>query len=161
MQVNLINQSELEALCLTTPALNELKAQVINQLNGIEDPLRRYATARCLKNVFEEAASDTNASAVDYCLTHNIGLDNVMFKQDGLSFILDYECEYNWDNNDFDEDGNSLGYKKAFREFQSAKKLLAKWTGKLARAKKDIEVTHPKMAPVNPRWTMKFLIKET
>lgn len=156
----LIDQKELSSLCLTTPALNELTAQVINQLNGITNPLLRYATARSLKNVFEKSASDANAAAVDFCQTHNIGLDNVMFQNLGLKYVLEYKCDYRWGNNDTDKKNMPAGFKKAFAEVMRLQKELDDAKHDLSVAKEKIELAHPKMEPVNPRWVLKFLIRD-
>ena len=160
MQTKLINQEELATLRLTTPALEELTAQVINQLNGIADPLVRYATARFLRSVFEQATEDTNAAAVDYCLTQNIGSDGNMFEHEGLRFINEYKCDYNWGDNDTDEFGDPAGYNESKRKVSFYDKQLKLYKVKLNAAKLLIETAHPKMQPVNARWTMKFLIRE-
>ena len=156
----LINQEELATLCLTTPALEELTAQVITQLNGIADPLVRYATARFLRSVFEQATEDTNAAAVDYCLTHNIGSDGNMFEHEGLRFINEYKCDYNWGDNDTNQDGDPAGYNESKRKVAFYDKQVKTYKLKLNAAKLLIETAHPKMQPVNARWTMKFLIRE-
>ena len=160
MQTKLINQEELATLCLNTPALEELTAQVINQLNGIADPLVRYATARFLRSVFEQATEDTNAAAVDYCLTQNIGSDGNMFEHEGLRFINEYKCDYNWGDNDTNELGDPAGYRLAVKNVQMAQKQLDAYKKRLDAAKDVIELAHPKMEPVNPKWVFKFYRKE-
>ena len=156
----LINENELRSMCLTTPAMEELTAQVINQLKSIADPLVRYATARSLRAVFEQATVDANAAAVDHCLTNNIGLDNEHFKHEGLEFSLDYRCDYNWGDNDTDQEGDPAGYKLAVKSVQMAQKQLDAYKKRLDAAKDVIELAHPKMEPVNPKWVFKFYRKE-
>ena len=156
----LINQNELEHLDLHTPSRDNLCAEVINQLNAIADPIRRYATARMLKSVFDKASEDTNAAAVAFCLENGIGLDNQMFVHDGLSFVFEYKCDYKWGDNDTDENGLPLGYNDSKRMIAQLEKQLDVYKKRLNSAKATIELVHPKMEPQNPRWTMKFYMKE-
>ena len=157
MQIEL---KDLTAAQLNRPALEELTAQVINQLNAIADPLVRYAVARTLFGVFDMAKSDAAAAAVDHCLVHEIGLDNEHFTHDGLEFNMDYHCDYNYGDNDTDEDGDPAGYKEASRKLKDLDKQVKSYKKKLSAAKDLIELAHPNMQPINPEWTIKFYMKE-
>ena len=155
----LINQSELETLCLNRPATDELTAQVINQLNGIADPLVRYATARTLKSVFDKATENCGAAAVDYCLEHNIGGDCKQFPHENLTFSLDYKCDYDYASNDTDGE-KPVGYKEAHLDIVYYQKCLKIAKDKEKTAKETIELLHPNMVPRDPSWTIKFYMKE-
>lgn len=160
----LINEEELRTLSLTKPALDELTAQVINQLKTIDDPLVRYATANALKKVFEAVTSDAGAAAVAFCHEHNLGQDNTLFEHKGLSFILDYRCTYRYADNDFktDQYGNvlAIGFKSAEKAYAECMKVADVYKAKIKAAKAEIELEHPQMEPVNPTWIIKFLMKE-
>ena len=156
----LINQEELQTLCLNRKATEELTAQVINQLNGITDPLVRYATARTLKAVFDKATEEAGAAAVDYCLTTATGTDSNHFEHEGLTFSLDYRCDFDYAANDTDENGEPAGYKTAKRNVDGYQKSLDAWKAKMKAAKQTIELAHPRMTPIEPKWTMKFYCKE-
>ena len=159
--LNLINEEALKTLCLNRPATDELTAQVINNLKAITDPLVRYATARTLKTVFDAATEDAGAAAVAHCLEHQIGMDGAHFQHDGLTFSLDYKCEFDYPANDTDREGNPAGYRIALAQVKSDEKQLAISKRDLKNAKDKIELAHPRMAPINPKWTMKYYQKET
>lgn len=156
----LINQDELKTLCLTTPEHEKLTAQVINQLNGISDPVLRYATANALLKVFQTATAECGAAAVGACLEHQVGMDNKQFVHKGLTFSVDYKCEYDYYNNDFFKDGTPIGYRAAMKQIELLKKQLSIAEKERKAAEEKIELVHPQMQPINPRWTMKFYMKE-
>ena len=156
----LINTNELQTLCLNKKAHEELTAQVINQLNEIADPLVRYAAANSLKKLFETATREAGAAAVAYCHEHQIGLDNTQFRHEGLTFSLDYKCDFDYAANDTNDKKEPAGYKTARAEILYYEKRLAAEKKNLEAAKAVIELAHPKMEPINPTWTMKFYMKE-
>ncbi len=116
--------------------------------------------ARTLKAVFDAATSEAGAAAVAYCLEHEKGLDREHFLHEGLTFSLDYKCDYKYADNDTDSHDKPAGYKEAKRTLEAAKKTVDVWKAKLKAAEKVIVLAHPNMAPVNPTWTMKYYCKE-
>lgn len=152
----LINENELQTLCLSVNALDDLAAQVINQFNGISDPLVRYATARSLQAVIDQVVADTSKSAEYYCLQHNLGSDGKQFTHAGLSFSLQKVCDYNYAANDKDENGKPYGYGPALRAMEQAKKQYQIEKKLVDAIKGRIVLTHPKMAPTSVKTTVKF-----
>ena len=160
----LITQSELETLCLTKTAQDELAAQVINQLNGITDPLVRYATANALLNVMTLAASNAGAAAEAFCEQHDIGTDGKQFQHEGLTFSRQFIFDYNYADNDWKTDDTgkrlTIGYKDALRTLNDLK-AKAKGQEKILKGKKaEIELAHPNMLPNVVRVTVKYHAKE-
>ena len=163
----LINQTELQTLCLKEEAVQDLAAQVINQLNEIANPIRRYGIANSLMQVFLNACENTGQAAEAFCEKFDIGNDGKHFGYEGSSFNRNFRFTYNYAGNDYymDEDGNirELGWKKANAEYQAALE-------KTARAQKDfraalkqlrlveqnVQNEHPNMVPEVVRITFNF-----
>lgn len=163
----LINQSELQTLCLKSSAVDDLAAQVINQLNTITDPILRYATANALKRVFEEACKNTGQAAEAFCEKADIGIDGKHFNYKGLCFNRNFEFTCNYAGNDFKklDDGTeeSLGYYEAMQDLHDAERQLeiadlnVKGRKAVVESKKrEIEYHHPNMKPEVVKITFKF-----
>lgn len=163
----LINQEELQTLCLKESAVEELAAQVINQLNAVDDPLIRYATANALRRVFEEACANTGQAAEAFCEKGDIGSDGKHFNYQGLCFNRNFEYTYNYAGNDFKKLDNgeeeSLGYYEALQDLREAERKLAieelNVKGRkavLESKKREIEYYHPNMKPDVVKITFKF-----
>lgn len=163
----LINQSELQTLCLKESAVQDLAAQVINQLNTVTDPILRYATANALKRVFEEACKNTGQAAEAFCEQHNIGNDGKHFNYAGLCFNRNFEFTYNYAGNDFkkNDDGTvePLGYNEAMQDLHDAERqreiadLNVKGRKAVVESKKrEIEYHHPNMKPEVVKIKFKF-----
>ena len=160
----LINQSELETLCLTKKAQEDYAAQVINQLNSEKlSPLRRYATARVLLRVLELVCEETGAAAEFYCEQTNIGTDGKHFDEDEMEFSRQFIMDHNYaDNDSYKPEGSdtyvsfvpSFGYLE--REITRLKKLYEVAKQNLKARKEAIELEHPNMVPNLVRVTLKF-----
>ena len=164
----LINQEELQTLCLKQSAIEELAAQVINQLNGIVDPILRYATANALKQVFEEACANTGQAAEAFCEKADIGTKGKHFNYEGLCFNRQFQFDYNYAGNDYKKLDNgeeeSLGYHEAMQDLRDAERqletvqLLVKGRKAVVESKKrEIEYYHPNMVPEVVRINFRFI----
>lgn len=164
----LINQSELQTMCLKESAVQDLAAQVINQLNGIADPILRYATANALKQVFEEACKNTGQAAEAFCEKADIGNDGKHFNYKSLCFNRNLEYDYNYAGNDYYEDANGeripCGYKqalasynKAIDKYRDAKADVVRAKLRLDAAKAIVLREHPNMVPEVVRIIFRFI----
>lgn len=164
----LINQEELQTMCLKESAVEDLAAQVINQLNGIADPIIRYATANALRRVFEEACANTGQAAEAFCEKFDIGTDGKHFNYEGLCFNRQFQFDYNYAGNDFkkldDGEEESLGYHEAMQDLRDAERqleavqLLVKGRKSVVESKKrEIEYHHPNMVPEVVRINFRFI----
>ena len=160
----LINQNELETLCLDPKALDDLSAQVINQLNsGKLSPLRRYATARSLLRVFETVCSETGAAGEYFCEQEDVGTDGKHFCEDEMEFSRQFVMDYNYSDNDsYKPEGSDtyIPYVPTFsyleREVVRTKKLHEVAKQNLKARKTAIELEHPNMVPNLARVVLKF-----
>lgn len=164
----LINQEELQTMCLKQSAVEDLAAQVINQLNGIADPIIRYATANALKRVFEEACANTGQAAEAFCEKCDIGNDGKHFNYAGLCFNRNFEYDYNYAGNDYYEDEtgeeHSCGYRQAKKmydfaveKYEAAKREKARMKDQLDAAKKTVLRFHPNMVPEVVKIVFRFI----
>jgi len=152
----LINQKELETLCLTTNAINELGIQVFNQFQGIEDPLVRYAIARVLNNVLEDVRKRLAMQAETFCEDNEIGTSGKDFVHEGLWFNRQFNLSYDYAHNDTDEEGNPLYYTKAVATRDKAKKSYDLSKAVVKNMEKIIELAHPNMKPTVESVVLKF-----
>lgn len=164
----LINQSELQTLCLKQSAVDDLAAQVINQLNGIADPILRYATANTLKQVFEEACKNTGQAAEAFCEKADIGNDGKHFNYAGLCFNRNFEYDYNYAGNDYYEDEtgeeHSCGYRQAKKmydfaveKYEAAKREKERMKDQLDAVKRTVLRFHPNMVPEVVKIVFRFI----
>ena len=164
----LINQSELQTLCLKQSAVEDLAAQVINQLNGIADPIIRYATANALKRVFEEACANTGQAAEAFCEKFDIGNDGKHFNYAGLCFNRNFEYDYNYAGNDYYEDEtgeeHSCGYRQAKKmydlaveKYEAAKREKERMKDQLDAVKRTVLRFHPNMVPEVVKIVFRFI----
>ena len=113
----LINQQELETMCLNKKAFEDLKTQVRNQLKGITNPIRRYCTSRTFESLFTDLTKECSEEGAEFCRENGLGLDGKHFDYEGLSVALDYDCDLLYEDNDFDsKTGKPLGYREAQKE---------------------------------------------
>lgn len=150
----LINQQETISFPLNQRAVDDYTAQVINVLNGIVNPVERYAVARLLKNIFDQACENCGAAAEAYCETENIGSDGKEFELYSVTenpahkdiwLNRQFFLEYNYAANATDDKGKLIPYKKTLREIKYHDKQLKAKKSTLKGYKKQIKLAHPNM----------------
>ena len=152
----LINEQEIISFPLNQRAVNDYTAQVINTLNGITNPVERYAVARCLKEIFDKACANSGAAAETYCEEENIGSDGKEFelfevtKNPALKkvwlnrqFVLDHD----YAANATDINGETIPYRMVKRKIDDLKKQIEAQKKILKGYEAQIELAHPNMVP--------------
>ena len=152
----LLTEQEIISFPLNQRAVDDYTAQVINTLNGIENPVERYVVARLLKKIFDQACDNCGAAAEAYCEKENIGSDGKEFElysvtenpaHKGVWTIRQFDMDYNYAANDTDEYGNKLNYNKALADVITKKQQLETAKTYVRYLKKKIELAHPNMVP--------------
>lgn len=152
----LINQQETTSFSLNQRAVDDYTAQVINILNGIVNPVERYAVARCLKNIFDKACENCGAAAEAYCETENIGSDGKEFElypitgnpaHKNVWLVRQFILDYNYAANATGFDGEVIPYKETIREIEDLNDRLEAKKKLLNSYKTQIKLTHPNMVP--------------
>ena len=161
----LIDQQEILSFPLNQRAVDDYTAQVINTLNGIINPVERYAVARCLKNIFDKACENCGAASEAFCEQENIGSDGKEFElysvtknpaHKGVWLSRQFTMDHNYAANDTDEQGNKLNYNKALADVINKKEELETAKAYVRYLKKKIELAHPNMVPNVVRVVMKL-----
>ena len=152
----LINQEEIISFPLNKRAVDDYTAQVINTLNGIENPVERYAVARCLKTIFDKACENCGDAAEAYCEKENIGSDGKEFElypvtknpaHKGVWTIRQFDMDYNYAANATDIKGEPIPYKETLREIEYYDDQLKANKKILKNYKELIKLAHPNMLP--------------
>lgn len=152
----LINQEEIISFPLNKRAVDDYTAQVINTLNGIVNPVERYAVARCLKDIFEEACRNCGASAETYCEEENIGSDGKEFELFEVTenpahkkvwLNRQFDMEYNYAANATDEEGDPVDYTASVQRLARTQRTLKARRAIVNANKELIEAAHPNMVP--------------
>ena len=152
----LINQQETTSFSLNQRAVNDYTAQVINILNGIVNPVERYAVARCLKNIFDKACENCGVAAEAYCEKEDIGSDGKEFelysvtekkKKKNVWLIRQFDMDYNYAANATNVKGKRIPYKETLQEIEYHDKELKANKKILKGFKEQIKLAHPNMVP--------------
>ena len=143
----LLNEQEIQGFCLKQSVVDDYTAQVINTLNSIDDPIRRYGVSRSLLDIVTIATKEVGAAMEAHCEKQNIGWDGCDFEHDGCTYRRNFDIEYNYADNATDEEGNPIPYTESCKAVEAAKRALnAKRT--IQKAFKElIENAHPNMKP--------------
>lgn len=152
----LINQQETTSFSLNQRAVNDYTAQVINILNGIVNPVERYAVARCLKNIFDKACENCGVAAEAYCETENIGSDGKEFElysvtenpaHKNIWLVRQFILDYNYAANATDIDGEDIPYDETVQVIEILNKKVQDQKKLLKCFEEQIKLTHPNMVP--------------
>ena len=152
----LINQQETTSFSLNQRAVNDYTAQVINILNGIVNPVERYAVARCLKNIFDKACENCGVAAEAYCEKEDIGSDGKEFELYSVTenpahknvwLIRQFDMDYNYAANATNVKGKRIPYKETLQEIEYHDKELKANKKILKGYKEQIKLAHPNMVP--------------
>lgn len=152
----LINQQEIISFPLNQRAVDDYTAQVINTLNGIVNPVERYAVARLLKNIFDQACENCGASAETYSEVENIGSDGKEFElfevtknpaHKGIWLIRQFNLEYNYAANATDICGETIPYNMVKRKIDDLEKQIKAQKKILKGYEAQIKLAHPNMVP--------------
>ena len=152
----LINQQETISFLLNQRAVDERTAQVINILNGIVNPVERYAVARCLKNIFDKACENCGVAAEAYCEKEDIGSDGKEFELYSVTenpahknvwLIRQFDMDYNYAANATNVKGKRIPYKETLQEIEYHDKELKANKKILKGYKEKIKLAHPNMVP--------------
>ena len=152
----LINQQETTSFSLNQRAVNDYTAQVINILNGIVNPVERYAVARCLKNIFDKACENCGVAAEAYCEKEDIGSDGKEFELYSVTenpahknvwLIRQFDMDYNYAANATNVKGKRIPYKETLQEIEYHDKELKANKKILKGYKEKIKLAHPNMVP--------------
>ena len=143
----LLNEQESTGLCLKKSVVADYTAQVINTLNGITDPIRRYGVARVLLNIFTDACKEVGAAAEAFCEKENIGWDGCDFKHDGCVYRRKFDIDYNYAANATDIYGAPVSYAEDKKAVEQAEIDLKAKKAKLKADEIIIETAHPNMKP--------------
>ncbi len=122
----LLTEQEIISFPLNQRAVDDYTAQVINTLNGIENPVERYVVARLLKKIFDKACEECGAAAEAYCEKEN---------------------DYNYAANATNVKGKRIPYKETLREIQYYDDQLKANKKILKGFKEQIKLAHPNMVP--------------
>lgn len=137
---------EIDAKSITPAVLEELKAQVNEQLKAEKDPLLRYVVAHSLVDAAEFAANQSGAAAEAFCEKHGIGWDGKDFYHKGYWFNRQFSwTEPNYADNATDKHGIKLDYKGAVSTLEKCKFDLADAKKALKDMKGKIWEAHPNM----------------
>lgn len=152
----LINQQEITSFPLNQRAVDDFTAQVINTLNGIENPVERYVVARLLKKIFDQACEDCGAAAEAYCEKENIGSDGKEFElyavtknpaHKGVWLNRQFNLDHNYAANATDIDGETIPYNMVKRKIDDLKRQIEAQKKILKGYEAQIELAHPNMVP--------------
>lgn len=152
----LLNEQETGLFPLNKRAVKDYTAQVINVFNGIENPCERYAVARCMKNIFDQAVEEVGASMEAYCEKENIGSDGMEFNladvtqnpaHEGVMLIRQFNMEYNYAANATDEEGDPVDYTASLQRLERTQRTLKARRAIVNANKELIEAAHPNMKP--------------
>lgn len=152
----LINQQETTSFSLNQRAVDDYTAQVINILNGIVNPVERYAVARCLKNIFDQACENCGDAAEAYCEIENIGSDGKEFELYSVTenpahkkvwLNRQFDMDYNYAANATNVKGKRIPYKETLQEIKYHDKELKANKKILKGYKEKIKLAHPNMVP--------------
>ena len=152
----LLTEQEIISFPLNQRAVDDYTAQVINTLNGIENPVERYVVARLLKKIFDKACEDCGAAAEAYCEKENIGSDGKEFElysvtknpaHKGVWTIRQFDMDYNYAANATNVKGKRIPYKETLREIQYYDDQLKSNKKILKGYKEQIKLAHPNMVP--------------
>ena len=143
----LLNEQESTGLCLKKSVVADYTAQVINTLNGITDPIRRYGVARVLLNIFTDACKEVGAAAEAFCEKENIGWDGKDFVHDGCTYRRKFDINYNYAANATDIYGAPVNYAEDKAAVEMAEIDLKAKKAKLKADEIIIETAHPNMKP--------------
>ena len=151
-------QLTIDAQCITPKVLEELSAQVINQLNEEPDDLLRYVVANTLNKAFALGASNAGAQAEAYCQKNDIGWDGKDFEHKGYWFNrqANYE-EPNYAGNATDENGDPVAYTEHLRAVEKAELALKAKKLLLSADELLIENAHPNMKRTLKSVTFKLM----
>ena len=143
----LLNEQESTGLCLKKSVVADYTAQVINTLNGITDPIRRYGVARVMLNIFTDACKEVGAAAEAFCEKENIGWDGKDFVHDGCTYRRKFDINYNYAANATDIYGAPVNYAEDKAAVEMAEIDLKAKKAKLKADEIIIETAHPNMKP--------------
>ena len=152
----LLTNLEVAQFPLNKRAVDNYTAQVINTLNGIENPCKRYAIARCLKNIFDKAVEEVGAAMEAYCEKNNIGSDGCEFNlgditkdpaDDGVMLMRQFNMDYNYAANATDEEGDLVPYTEHVKQLERTQRALKARRAMVNADKELIEAAHPNMKP--------------
>ena len=152
----LLTDQEVAQFPLNKRAVDDYTAQVINTLNGIENPCKRYAIARCIKNIIDKAVEEVGASMEAYCEKNDIGSDGCEFNlgditkdtaDDGVMLIRQFNMEYNYAANATDEEGDPVAYTEHLKQLERTQRALKARRAIVNADKELIEAAHPNMKP--------------
>ena len=140
---------QIDAKCITPGVLEEMKAQVNEQLKSEKDPLLRYVVAHSLLDAAEFGADQSGAAAEAFCEKHGIGWDGKDFYHKGYWFNRQFSwTEPNYADNATDKHGVKLDYKgavstldKCKSDLADAKKALKDMQGKIWDAHPNMKIT--------------------
>ena len=152
----LLNEQEVAQFPLNKRAVNDYTAQSINIFNGVENPCKRYAIARCIKNIIDKAVEEVGASMEAYCEKENIGSDGCEFNlgditkdpaDDGVMLIRQFNIDYNYAANATDEEGDPVDYTASLQRLERTQRTLKARRAIVNANKELIEAAHPNMKP--------------
>ena len=150
----LINEQEIISYPLNQRAVDDYTAQVINTLNGIENPIVRYVVARLLKSNFDEACENCGAAAETYCEIANLGSDGKEFElfevtkneaHKDIWLNRQFFLEYNYAANATDEEGDPVDYTASVQRLERTQRTLKARRAIVNANKELIEAAHPNM----------------
>ena len=161
----LLTEQEIISFPLNQRAVDDYTAQVINTLNGIENPVERYVVARLLKKIFDQACENCGAAAEAYCEKENIGSDGKEFElypvtknpaHKGVWTIRQFDMDYNYAANATDIEGKTIPYKKVKGKIDYYKRRTEVQKKILKGYEAQIELAHPNMVPDVVRVSMSY-----
>ena len=137
---------EIDAKSITPAVLEEMKAQVNDQLKAEKDPMLRYVVAHSLVDAAEFSADQSGAAAEAYCEKNGLGWDGKDFYHKGYWFNRQFSwTEPNYADNATNKQGVKLDYKGAVAEVDKCNSELKDAKKKLKDMKDDIWEAHPNM----------------
>ena len=161
----LLTEQEIISFSLNQRAVDDYTAQVINTLNGIINPVERYAVARCLKNIFDKACENSGVASEAYCEQENIGSDGKEFElysvtknpaHKGVWLSRQFTMDYNYAANATDINGEKIPYKATLQEIEYNNNELKANKATLKGYEAKIKLAHPNMVPNVVRVVMKL-----
>ena len=162
----LLAEQEIISFPLNQRAVDDYTAQVINTLNGITNPVERYAVARCLKNIFDQACENCGVAAEAYCEKEDIGSDGKEFELFTVTknpvhkkvwLNRQFDMDYNYAANATNVKGKRIPYKETLQEIRYHDKELKANKKILKGYKEKIKLAHPNMVPEVIRVVFKLI----
>lgn len=142
LQINL----QIDAKSITPAVLEDLKAQVNNQLKAEKDPLLRHVVAHSLLDASQFATDQASSAANTFCEKNGLGWDGKDFYHKGYWFNRQFSwTEPNYADNATNKQGVKLDYKGAVAEVDKCNSELKDAKKKLKDMKADIWEAHPNM----------------